>query len=219
MDTDVDAFRPFARALDLPEDFQDFDAFIRAFLYDGDNPDSVRSAIQAAFNNAVILRPELSSRLLQYIELAVANITSAAQEAAEARDIYRQRDIADDMLAFWGGIEDSDADRTLKAFVFLGKYLERLDLYTRLGMPAARMDAPLGKLAAYAGMLEGLPLPRCFADGVAWLLGQLPARGYDALVDRLTAIFDGFDGFGGRAADGRDDAGAPSPMTTESHAA
>ena len=30
MDTDVDAFRPFARALDLPEDFEDFDAFITA---------------------------------------------------------------------------------------------------------------------------------------------------------------------------------------------
>ena len=25
MDTDVDAFRPFAHALDLPEDFEDFD--------------------------------------------------------------------------------------------------------------------------------------------------------------------------------------------------
>lgn len=27
MDTDVDAFRPFAHALDLPEDFEDFDGF------------------------------------------------------------------------------------------------------------------------------------------------------------------------------------------------
>ena len=40
MDTDVDAFRPFARALDLPEDFEDFDAFIHSFLYDEKNPDS-----------------------------------------------------------------------------------------------------------------------------------------------------------------------------------
>lgn len=65
MDTDVDAFRPFARALDLPEDFEDFDAFIHSFLYDEKNPDSVRSAIVYAFNNAVILRPELGSRSLQ----------------------------------------------------------------------------------------------------------------------------------------------------------
>ncbi|MBM6699753.1 circularly permuted type 2 ATP-grasp protein [Bifidobacterium pullorum subsp. saeculare] len=216
MDTDVDAFRPFARALDLPEDFADFDTFIHTFLYDGDTPDSVRSAIQAAFNNAVILRPELSSRLLQYIELAVSNITSAAQEAAEARDIYRQRDIADDMLAFWGGIENSDVDSTLKAFVFIGKYIERLDLYTRLAMPAERMDAPLNKLATYAGLMDGLPLPQCFADGVGWLLGQLPTRGYDALADRLK---DFLDDFGGRATGGRDDAASLSSMNMESHAA
>lgn len=57
MDTDVDAFRPFARALDLPEDFEDFDAFIHSFLYDEKNPDSVRSAIVYAFNNAVIPAP------------------------------------------------------------------------------------------------------------------------------------------------------------------
>ena len=38
MDTDVDAFRPFAKALDLPQDFEDFDGFIHSFLYDGTNP-------------------------------------------------------------------------------------------------------------------------------------------------------------------------------------
>lgn len=63
MDTDVDAFRPFAHALDLPEDFEDFDGFVNSFLYDGSNPDSVRSAVTSAFNNAVILPPgiELAS--------------------------------------------------------------------------------------------------------------------------------------------------------------
>ncbi|NEH12564.1 circularly permuted type 2 ATP-grasp protein, partial [Bifidobacterium saimiriisciurei] len=48
MDTDVDAFRPFARALDLPEDFEDFDAFVHSFLYDESNPNSVRSAMDYA---------------------------------------------------------------------------------------------------------------------------------------------------------------------------
>ena len=83
----------FAHALDLPEDFEDFDGFVNSFLYDGSNPDSVRSAVTSAFNNAVILRPELSSRLLQYVELAMTNITDAAKYAADAEDIYKQRDI------------------------------------------------------------------------------------------------------------------------------
>ncbi|OZG63120.1 A circularly permuted ATPgrasp [Bifidobacterium lemurum] len=194
MDTDVDAFRPFARALDLPQDFEDFDAFIRSFLYDGDQPDSVRSAIVAAFNNAVILRPELSSRLLQYIELAVTNITDAASRFANAEDIYKQRDIADNILAFWGGVENSTVDPSLKAFIFIGKYVERIDLYTRLNLPASEMAAPMGKLETYSRTLDGMPLPQCFADGVRWLLAQLPERGYPELVERLRMFLDDFGG-------------------------
>lgn len=193
MDTDVDAFRPFARALDLPEDFQDFDAFIHSFLYDEKNPDSVRSAIVYAFNNAVILRPELSSRLLQYVELAMSSIVEAADRAAFDEDIYKHRDIADNMLAFWGGVENSPVDPTLKSFIFVGKYLERVDLYTRFGYSMEELKAPLGKLASYIMPLNGLPVPQCFADGLRWLVGQLPFRGYADLADTLGTLLDDFD--------------------------
>ncbi|MDU4038811.1 MAG: circularly permuted type 2 ATP-grasp protein, partial [Bifidobacterium dentium] len=193
MDTDVDAFRPFARALDLPEDFQDFDAFIHSFLYDEKNPDSVRSAIVYAFNNAVILRPELSSRLLQHVELAMSSIVEAADRAAFDEDIYKHRDIADNMLAFWGGVENSPVDPTLKSFIFVGKYLERVDLYTRFGYSMEELKAPLGKLASYIMPLNGLPVPQCFADGLRWLVGQLPSRGYADLADTLGTLLDDFD--------------------------
>lgn len=194
MDTDVDAFRPFAHALDLPEDFEDFDGFVNSFLYDGSNPDSVRSAVTSAFNNAVILRPELSSLLLQYVELAMTNITDAAKYAADAEDIYKQRDITDDMLAFWGGIENSPVDPTLKAFIFIGKYLERIDLYTRFGLTMEELEAPLKKLAAYSMTLDGMPLPSCFADGLSWLVGQLPSRGYQEVADLLKKYLDDYSG-------------------------
>ena len=194
MDTDVDAFRPFARALDLPEDFADFDAFIQSFLYDENNADSVRSAIKSAFNNAVVLRPELGSDLLQYVELALRNIADASRRSASAEDIYKQRDITDDMLAFWGGIENSTVDPTLKALIFIGKYVERIDLYTRFSLPKDQLAAPLRKLASYAMMLDGLPLPQCFADGVRWLVGQMPVRGYGELAGTLSKFLDGFEG-------------------------
>lgn len=193
MDTDVDAFRPFARALDLPEDFADFDAFIQNFLYDESNPDSVHAAIKAAFNNAVILRPELGSDLLQYVELALTNIVDASRSAGSSSEgLYKQRDITDDLLAFWGGIENSTVDQTLKSFIFIGKYVERIDLYTRFGLPKEQLLPPLRKLASYAMTLDGMPLPQCFADGVRWLIDQMPVRGYADLASTLRAFLDGF---------------------------
>lgn len=194
MDTDVDAFRPFARALDLPEDFEDFDAFIHSFLYDEKNPDSVRSAIVYAFNNAVILRPELGSRSLQQVELAMSSIVEASEYGGMDADIFKHRDIADNMLAFWGGVENSPVEPTLKSFIFVGKYLERLDLYTRFGYSVEELKAPLAKLGSYILPLNGLPVPQCFAEGLRWLVGQLPQRGYAELAEKLGMLLKDFDG-------------------------
>ena len=194
MDTQVEAFRPFAHALDLPEDFHDFDTFIHSFLYDADNPDSVRSAVLGAFNNAVVLRPELGSNLLQYVELAVKTIGDAAHGDLASENIYRQRDITDYMLSLWGGIEDSALDPVLKAFLFIGKYLERVDLYTRFKLPEDDLIAPLNKLSAYAAMLDEMPLPQCFASGARWLMEQLPLRGYEDLTVRINEFLNDFQG-------------------------
>ena len=116
------------------------------------------------------------------------------KDVAEAEDIYNQRDITDDMLAFWGGIENSPVDPTLKAFIFIGKYLERIDLYTRFGLTMEEMEAPLKKLASYSMILDGMPLPSCFADGLSWLVGQLPSRGYQEMADSLKKYLDDYSG-------------------------
>ena len=41
--------------------------------------------------------------------------------------------------------------------------------------------------------LNGLPVPQCFADGLRWLVGQLPSRGYADLADTLGTLLDDFD--------------------------
>lgn len=191
MDTDVDAFRPFASALDLPQDFADFDTFITSFLYDGENPDSIRSAIRCAFTNAVPLRPELGSRLLQYIELAMGGIDEAAAHSSHADDLYDHRDIADLILSFWGGIEDSQIDAPLKALLFLGKYLERVDLYTRFGLSTQELDAPLRKMTTYVQALDGLQMPECLESGLVWLVEQTLVRGYAPISEALAAMLSG----------------------------
>lgn len=190
MDTNVDAFRPLAEALDLPTGFTDFDDFVSSFLYDQQDPNSVRFAVQAAFNNAVILRPELTSDLLQFIELAVNSVAMAADNANKAENLYRQRDVAEYMLTFWGGVENSAVDPTLKAFIFLGKYLERLDLYTRFSIPKDLLDAPMEKLKTQVVVLEGFPMPECVSGSVRWLVEQLPVRGFAEVGEQLAALFE-----------------------------
>lgn len=205
MDTDVEAFRPFAAALDLPGDFSDFDGFTWSLLYDTREANSVRSAADAAFYNAVILRPELGSRLLQHIEIALQKLSAAAESCGRGGSMLSQRDVTDALLAFWGGIENSAADPAFKALVFLGKYLERIDLYSRFRLPAEMLDAPLEKLRAHARRLAGYPLPASYATGAALLADDLAVRGYDgasAAVAELLGHLDGTDAAGAGSADG-----------------
>ena len=188
IDRGPDAFRGFARALDLPEDFSDMDAFLFSLLYDEKNPDSVISSVRFAFNNATVLRPDLGTRLMQFLELALSNMEDAARRAESAEDLYGHRNVADDLLAFWGGVENSSASMPLKALLLLGKYIERIDLYTRFRVPADLLEAPLRKLAAYSTALAELPLPECIASGLRQLADVLPSRGYASAEDRLCEL-------------------------------
>jgi hypothetical protein len=141
-----------------------------------------------------VLRPELGSNLVQYIELAVKSITDAAEGDLKSENIYRQRDITDNMLCLWGGIEDSALDPVLKGFLFIGKYLERIDLFTRFGLPAEQLNPALKKLSVYAATLDAMPLPQCLASGAKLLLQQLPARGYESLAVRIQEFLNEFQG-------------------------
>ena len=42
--------------------------------------------------------------------------------------------------------------------------------------------------------LDGMPLPSCFADGLSWLVGQLPSRGYQEVADLLKKYLDDYSG-------------------------
>ncbi len=192
MDTDVEAFKPFARALDLSEDFADFDAFVYSLLYDQTDPNSVYSAMSSAFYNAAILRPELGSRLIQYIELALADLAEAKRHSPQGDSIYSLRNVTDKMLAFWGGIESSTANPAFKALLFIGTYIERIDLYSRLQLPPSMIDAPLDKLERAPHLLDEHPLPPCYEEGMKLLEEALRERGYTAEADGLRAAAVGY---------------------------
>ncbi len=190
MDSDVNAFKPFADALDLPTDFEDFDSFVQTFLYDSSNRNSVLSAMDAAFENAVVLRPVLGTQAISYIELAL-RVMSEGNESDES-DIYRQRDVTDHILTFWGSVENSGVAPLLKSFLFIGKYIERIELYTRLGVDFEEAEPAIDKLFSFCKIVRGNPLPRCYCDGLQWLVDHLPDRGYPGIARDVEGMLQSF---------------------------
>lgn len=185
LDHEPERFRVFSDALDLDADMSDFESFLWDFLYSKSNPNSVCASMNAAFDNAVMLRPEIGTDTLAYVELAL-NKLRASKTAVERIDA--QRTVGDYLLTFWGALEDGDSATEVKAFVMAGKYLERLDLFSRFKRdedafrsPVVRLDFYLSALSERArGILSG---------AVGSVADAMALRGYsDSLVDRVRSV-------------------------------
>ena len=191
-DTNVDLettdFSEFCSALDLPFDpGEELESLVASILYNADDPNSVCASMRAAFGNAIELRPELGTDTVSYVELALINLRASKEPCGR---LPRHRSVRDDLLAFWGSVEDGMSSGEAKALLFLGKYVERLELWSRFGTDEAELDRPLRKLVFYLGYVrhpECLPIDS-FISNLAF---NLHSRGYgDGVTGRLDDVLE-----------------------------
>ena len=120
-----------------------------------------------------------------YVELAL-NKLRASKTAVERIDA--QRTVGDYLLTFWGALEDGDSATEVKAFVMAGKYLERLDLFSRFKRDEDAFRSPVVRLDFY---LSALPerARGILSGAVGSVADAMALRGYsDSLVDRVRSV-------------------------------
>ena len=96
-------YQEYCRRLEIPNIYGSKENFIRSYAYDKVNMNSIVSNLIRAYDNAIVLREEIGSEALAYIQLAIYEIGKA--EVSEAPMIEIQN-ILDDLMAFWGIIDD-----------------------------------------------------------------------------------------------------------------
>ena len=101
------------------------------------------SNMKRAYDNAIVLRDELSSQVLAYVQLALDTFESCRKTTAPLLELQQ---VIDDLLAVWGGadayVEGEDCRNILKC----GKYVERLDLCIRLDYHTKDLEKEYRKL-------------------------------------------------------------------------
>ncbi len=80
--------------------------FCRRYCFDETDPNSIYSNLIRAYDNAVVLREELGSETLSYIQLAIYDMNKAKTSERRLLPISK---ISDNILAFWGMVDDSIA--------------------------------------------------------------------------------------------------------------
>lgn len=125
----MEDYDAFCRSLDIPNVYQSADDFRTKYPFDPENPNSIYSNLKRAYDNAIELREEIGTETLAYMQLVVYELNKAA--VSEAPMIEFQS-ILDDILAFWGIVDDQIEDEETRNIIKVGKRVERIDLYGRL---------------------------------------------------------------------------------------
>ncbi len=172
IDVDLEAYKDFCVKVAIPDIYRDREDFNRRYLFDRTDPNSICSNLERAYDNGIVIRDEISSYTLAYLQLALDHLSAAAGSSAPHYDLQQ---VIDDLHAFWGCVDDRVDDEEARNIMKCGKYLERLDLYLRLDYPFRYIEKEYSKFINRLGRVR-LPYdPACkakldeiFAMGPWW---------------------------------------------------
>lgn len=156
IDQDGQAYKGYCRRLAIPDIYTDVEDFTQSYLFSAANPDSMYSNLMRAFDNAVVVREEISSDVLCYIQMSLDILHASQGSAAPLLELQR---VTDDLLAFWGGADDFVDNEEARNIMKCGKYIERLDLYFRFDYSMNLLEKEYSKLKNRLGRVHMVSHP------------------------------------------------------------
>lgn len=136
-------YADFCRMLEIPNIYKDKEDFNQRYGFDESDPNSILSNLIRAYDNAVVLREEMGSETLSYIQLAIYAINKAKISQAPLLEL---QNVEDNILAFWGIADDFIESETIRNIIRTGKRVERIDLYARLKLGVKELKSELRRM-------------------------------------------------------------------------
>ena len=117
--------------------------FIRSFLYDTENQNSVAYSLERAYDNGIVLREEISTEALSFLQMAKDSLKKSELSSNTRLSLLPLKDI---LYSFWGCIMDNVYDEEVWNLIFCGKSMERVALYLRLKADFSGINQEFNKL-------------------------------------------------------------------------
>ena len=143
IDRNENAYITLCEQLDIPNIYTSEQDFIYRFLFDKNDPNSILTSLNRSYDNGIVLRNEISSDSLAYIQMALDIYTASSTSDVPTMALLPVQDY---ILAFWASIDDNVLDQRARSIIKCGRYLERLDLYLRLDFPEQTIERTLCKM-------------------------------------------------------------------------
>ena len=143
IDIDSYDYAEFCRRLDIPDVYGSKEKFKESYPFDEEDTNSILSNLLRAYDNAIVLREEIGSETLSYIQLAIYDMQKARISRAP---LIEMQSVIDNLLAFWGIADDIIDSEQTRNIIKAGKRVERVDLFGRLHLPAANITREVHRL-------------------------------------------------------------------------
>ncbi len=127
-----DFYVEYCNNFQIPNIYEDMNDFVCRYVKDRTDQNSIIANMDRAYDNCIVLRNELGTQTMSYLELAL-------NELSEIKDfdsfIIDLQDVLDHILAFWACLDDDVENYEVRNLIKFGKRLERFDIYLRLRKP------------------------------------------------------------------------------------
>ena len=133
-----DAIHQYCSKLNLPICTRDRDAFLVEHLF-GDQCGSLRHTLNCLNDNSIVLREELTTNTIAYVNLCVATLKHS--DHRKDVNINSLQPVSDYILAFWGSVLQHVTNGATLDMLFIGKRVEFIDMYSRFGEKHSRLAA------------------------------------------------------------------------------
>ena len=146
IDHNPELYGDYLKCFGISDIYDSSENFMEQFLYNSNNPNSAAFSLERAYDNGIVLREEISTEALSFLQMAMDKLEKAQySENGLGLSLLPLEDI---LFGFWGCIDDVIYDDEIKTIIYCGKSIERLDLYFRLKYPFRMIEMEFERLCS-----------------------------------------------------------------------
>lgn len=122
-------YESFWKKLDVNDSYSSAGEFTLGMMYDSENPGSVMSSLNRAMDNAIMLRENIKSETMSFIEMSISLMKKMSDDAES--NITNLQPVTDWMLAFRGSVAQRIEDPKVLSIIAIGQLVEKIDIMLR----------------------------------------------------------------------------------------
>ncbi len=183
IDLEDEEYQDFCRRQEIPNIYTSVTDFANRYCFDEEDENSILSNLTRAYDNAIVLREEIGSTALSYVQLAVYAMNDAKKSIAPLLELQKTRD---NIVAFWGMVDDSVDEEHVRSIIKFGKRVERIDIFARMHMSTEELRRQVARLNSRI-VLTGLSYNKRGLAHINYLVEE-EEMDYDSIVKEVEAL-------------------------------